>query len=97
RGQLATRERAHLLDRVQNDRWANSAVQSDHIGAPFVELRRENFRGRAEGSVAVDLNRDLRNDWQIAKLAHRPDRLLQFRNVRESFEHEEIDAAFEQS
>ena len=54
------------------------------------------FGRRAEHSVAVHLNRHLRHDRQVTQFADGPDCLLQFRKVGERFQHEQINAAFEQ-
>ena len=49
-------------------------LETDHVRAPFVEARSEDFRRGAEDGVAVGLDRDLRDDRQVAQLAHGADR-----------------------
>src|SRR5205807_10046000 len=38
-GKLATGQSAHLFDCVKHDRRSDSAVETNHVGAPFVQLR----------------------------------------------------------
>ena len=54
-----------------------------YICAGLIKLLCECFRRRAVGSVAVDVERDLGNDWQVTQLAHGANRLLRFGNIRE--------------
>src|ERR1041384_6706807 len=90
-------ERAHLLDRVEYNRRANATVQADDVCPPLIYARREYFSSRSERRVSVQLNGYLRDDRQIAEIAHGPNRLLQFGNIGKGLEHEQIDATFEQS
>jgi len=36
--QLARGNRAHLFDRVEHDRGTDTAVETDDVGAPFIQL-----------------------------------------------------------
>src|SRR4051794_35727413 len=44
RRQSSIGKRAHLLDRVQNDRRPHTTVESNYICAPLSQARREYFR-----------------------------------------------------
>ena len=94
--ELASGEGAHLFDCVEHDRGSDSAIETNYIGAPFVQLRSKGFRRRAKQGVAIDLNRHLRHDRQIAQRTHRSDRLMQLRNIRKRLEHEQINSTFKQ-
>src|SRR5215213_1660837 len=72
---LLLRDLAHLLERAENDRWSNSAVQSNNIRAPLVEPLSKQLRRRTKHRVAVSHDRHLRDDRQIAELTHGGDRL----------------------
>ncbi len=95
--QLLLGDLAHLLERGENDRWSNTAVQPNHVRAPLVETFREQLRRRAKHRVAVSHDGHLRDDWQITDFAYGADGLAHLGNVRESFETEEFDAAFKQA
>src|SRR6185369_8090765 len=48
RRQFLLRDFAHFLERAQNDRWSNAAVEPDNVGAPAIESLGEQFRRGAK-------------------------------------------------
>src|SRR5690349_7058661 len=78
RRKLLLRHLAHAFERVEDDCWSNTAVQTDDVGAPVVESFSEEFGRRAKQRVAVGHDRHLRDDREVAQFADRGDRLADF-------------------
>ncbi len=95
-GQFFRRQRAHFFERRQDVIRAHAAVQADHVDIELVEPRGKALRRSAKRGLAVHLDRHLRDDRQIGQLANSADRLFNDGKLGKGFEHEKIDAAFEQ-
>src|ERR1044072_4442953 len=93
--QLLLRDLAHLLERGENDRRPDTAIQTDHVSTPLIETFSEQLGRRPKHRVAVSHDRHLRDDGKIAEFTNSGNCLADLRDVGKSFEAEKIDATFE--
>ena len=88
---------AHPLDGVQHGDRADAAVAADHVRAPAFNPRRKGLRSRAVEAVSVFVDGDVRHHRDLGiHVPRRQNRLVKFFHVAEGFQHQQIDAAFDQ-
>ena len=87
----------HALDRFEHACRSDAAVDADHRDAELFELRDERLRRDAVERVAVFLGGHLGDDRQIRESLHGANRRRDLVHVMERLEHEQVDAAVDQS
>ena len=94
RAQLAPAHRRHLLDRVENDLWADRTIEADHIGAEGVQRLGEIFDRYSVRSMAIRPNGHLRDDRnRRIHFVSRENRLFDLVHIGEGLENEQVAAA----
>ena len=87
----------HSFNRVQHGYRADTAVASDHIRAPLFQLGREGLRIRPVQAIAIFIDRHLRHHWNLrVHVAGCKNRLMEFFQISEGFENQQVHAAFHQ-
>src|ERR1700677_2173199 len=80
---------SYSLDGIQHGHRANAAVDAEDVDVPFGQSRREGFGVCAIEAVAIFVNRDLGDDWNLRiYVAAGEDGLMQLFEVAEGFEHQ---------
>ena len=87
----------HALDGVQHGHRTHAAVATDDVRAPLFQPRRKGLRIGTIQAVAVFVDRDLHDQWQFrAHILGRQHGLMEFLQVSEGFQHQQIDPALRQ-
>ena len=86
---------AHALQGIQHGHRTDAAVDADDVGSPGFQLLAVVLGARAVEAVAVFVDGDLRHHRQLRiHLAGGQDRLVQFFQVAEGLQDDEVDAFF---
>src|ERR1017187_4002403 len=97
RGQRQGSDGPNSLDGVQHGDRPDTAVDAKHVDIPFRQPGGKSLRIRTVEAVAVFINRDLGNDGKLRiHIAAGEYRLVQLFDVAKGFQHQQIDAPFDQ-
>ena len=89
---------AQSLDGVEHGHGTDAAVYAGDIHVPFGQARAEGLRIGAVEAVAVFIDGDVRDDGNFrVHIAAGHYGLMNFLEVAEGFQHEEVDPALDQS
>ena len=98
RGQGQGSRGSHPLDRVQHGDRSHAAVDAEHVNVPLRQAGGEGLRVGTVEAVAVFVDRDLSDDRNLrVHVAAREHSLMQFFEVSEGFEHEQVNATLDQA
>ena len=98
RGKRQSSDRAQSFDRVQHIYRTNTAVATDHIGAPLLQFSSKGLRIRAVPAIAIFVDGYLGDHGQFRiYLSSRQNCLVKFFQIADRLQDEQIDSALGES
>ncbi len=98
RGQRQRRDSTHALNGIQHRNWTYAAIAPNDVGTPLGKAGAKYLRRGAVEAVTVFIDGHLRNNRNIrVHVTRGQQRLMEFLDVAERLQNDEIDADFDQS